>query len=63
MNRQQAEIIVMILDSIQGNWQDIADALEERGLKPQEIIDAWKALEKLAGMRGTAPSLSDFERG
>ncbi len=60
MNRQQAEIIVMILDSIQGNWQDIADALEERGLKPQEIISAWKSLEKLAGMKGTAPELSDF---
>ena len=60
MNRQQAEIIVMILDSIQGNWQDIADALKERGLKPQEIIDAWKAIEKLAGMKGTSPSLSDF---
>lgn len=61
MNRQQAEIIVMILDSsTQGNWRDIADAMEERGFKPQEIIDAWKAVEKLAGMRGTAPSLSDF---
>lgn len=51
----------MILDSsTQGNWQDIADAMEARGFKPQEIISAWKALEKLAGMQGTAPSLSDF---
>jgi uncharacterized protein Smg (DUF494 family) len=61
MNRQQAQIIVAILDSIQGNWQDIADALDERGLDLQEIINAWKALEKLAGMRGTAPQLSDFQ--
>ena len=62
MNREQAEIILMILDnSTQGNWQDIADAMKDRGVKPKEIISAWKALEKLAGMMGTAPSLSDFE--
>ena len=60
MNRQQAQIIVMILDSLKGNWQDIADTLDERGLDPQEIISAWQAMEKMAGVKSTTPQLSDF---
>ena len=60
MNRQQAEIILAILTIVQDDWDSIAYAMEDRGLEPKEIINAWKALEKLAGSKGTAPQLSDF---
>ncbi len=61
MDRQQAEIILKILEiATQDNWRDIADAIEDRGFQPREVVSAWKALEKLAGSTGTAPQLSDF---
>ena len=62
MNRRQAAIIMQILDIVQAMaFTDVMDEMQRKGFRPAEIIDAWKAGEKLAGNRGTAPILSDFQ--
>lgn len=62
MNRQQAAVLMQILDIVQAvAWTDVIDEMRRKGWQPHEIVDAWKAGEKLAGNSGTAPALSDFE--
>ena len=63
MNRAQAGIIATLLEvATDGNWPRVSAEMisEERGYSPSEIVDAWSALEKEAGVHGTAPAISDF---
>lgn len=62
MNRQQAAVLMQILDIVQAvAWAEVMGEMRRKGWEPRDIIDAWKAGEKLAGNSGTAPALSDFD--
>ena len=64
MNRKQADIILKLLEAATaGNWPTTASLItdpDEAGFSPEEVIDAWKALEKIAHVNGTAPEPGDF---
>lgn len=62
MNQRQATIIMQVLDVMQAvAWTEVMDEMKRKGWQPGEIIDAWKAGEKLAGNSGTAPTIRDFD--
>ena len=61
MTERQAAVLHDMLDEATStNWVRISDAMLERGHTPEEVIEAWKALEKVCHRSGTAPSLCDF---
>ena len=60
MNAKQASIILDILD--EANWASVVQAVHDSGHSPEEVVETWKALEKIAGRSGTAPGLGDFEQ-
>jgi DNA-binding MarR family transcriptional regulator len=55
----QAAIILLILDNL--GMSSLHDIIEQHGVTPADIIEAWKSLESLAGMAHTAPDLADFD--
>lgn len=63
MNDEQSNVILDLLEAAtSGNWPNTRDFLiGEMGYSPDDIIDAWNALETMAGRDGTAPGPSDFE--
>lgn len=62
MTRTQAECLFALLDiATEGNWPDVAEAIQSRGWTPQQVCDAWRALANDAGMaKGTTPTIEDF---
>lgn len=61
LSRSDANILMMLLEVATGNdWPRTATYIQQFGYTPKQVSDAWKKLEKLAGMSGTVPEESDF---
>lgn len=62
LTKSQADVILKALEvATESNWPNTRDRLVvEAGYTPRQIIEAWQALEKLAGCKGTAPTVKDF---
>lgn len=63
MNVSQATLILQMLEfATEGRWNHVSDHFtsEEMGYTPAEIIGAWKSLESVARVSGTAPTEEDF---
>ena len=58
---QAARLMDLLEVSTSGNWPSVVhEMIEDRGHTPEEISAAWKELEKLAHMSGSAPEPEDF---
>ena len=63
MTRNQASCICMLLEvATEGQWPVVAETItnEEHGYTPANVISAWEELEKISGIKGTAPEPADF---
>ena len=61
LTRTEAELLCHLLDvATESNWRQVVAGLKQRDVPIAELVAAWKALEKLAGLRGTVPDVGDF---
>ena len=57
---EQAAILTTLLEvATDGNWPQVAAAIQDRGYKPAEVVEAWDALCDIAG-QSTAVDVGDF---